>query len=211
VLSFFNAAEKANLTIFDIGANIGLYSQIFLKENPTTRIIAFEPSQLARASLRNTFADDNRVTIVPIALGKFNGEATLYSNEAGNGLSSLTKRRVEHFGLDFTHNENVKIESLDNWNHQDIPVQFLKIDVEGHELDVLMGALKTLKAVKVIQFEFGGCNIDSRTYFQDFWYFFTEMEFSIFRINPKGTIRINTYSEELECFKVTNYLAVRSG
>lgn len=53
--------------------------------------------------------------------------------------------------------------------------------VEGHELDVLAGAEEALKSVQLVQFEFGGCNIDTRTYFQDFFYFFQQHGFAIHR------------------------------
>ena len=83
------------------------------------------------------------------------------------------------------------------------------MDVEGHELDVLKGGFKTLALAKVVQFEFGGCNIDTRTFFQDFWYLLTEAGFQIHRISEGGPIHISHYSEQEECFRTTNYLAVR--
>lgn len=55
-----------------------------------------------------------------------------------------------------------------------------------------------LHLIKVIQFEFGGANIDSRTYFKDFWKFFYYNNFSLFRITPLGLLRINNYSESDE-------------
>ena len=50
-------------------------------------------------------------------------------------------------------------------------IDFFKIDVEGHEMDVLKGIGDKISNIKLIQFEFGGCNIDTRCFFQDFWYF----------------------------------------
>jgi hypothetical protein len=83
------------------------------------------------------------------------------------------------------------------------------MDVEGHELSVLKGGLANLEKIKVIQFEFGGCNIDTRTFFQDFWYTLTPLGFSIFRISPSGRIKIERYSEEEEYFKTSNFIAAR--
>lgn len=50
-------------------------------------------------------------------------------------------------------------------------IHLLKIDVEGHELDVLHGATEMFqrKAIDVVTFEFGGCNIDTHTFFQNFF------------------------------------------
>jgi len=76
-------------------------------------------------------------------------------------------------------------------------------------LSVLRGMGEALHHIKVIQFEFGGCNIDTRTFFQDFWYFFTERNFQLFRICPVGLIEIKKYKELDERFSTTHYLAVR--
>jgi len=71
----------------------------------------------------------------------------------------------------------------------------------------LSGFGKAIFSTKVIQFEFGGCNIDTRTFFQDFWYLLTKYGFSFYRIAPKGVFKQDSYNENLETFTTTNYLA----
>jgi len=147
-----------------------------------------------------------------IALGKENATSTLFADKSGSGLGSLTKRRVGHLGIDFSYREEIQLFTLDAWlksNGKEFKPNLLKMDVEGHELDVLSGATKTLQNIEIIQFEFGGSNIDTRTYFQDFWYFFQNSGFEIYRLTPSGTIHITHYSECDETFRTTNYLAVR--
>ncbi len=85
-----------------------------------------------------------------------------------------------------------------------------KIDVEGHELKVLEGVGSLINKIKVIQFEFGGCNIDTKTYFRDFWYFFKERNFDIYRITPLGPMKITQYKECYERFETTNYFCVNT-
>jgi len=82
------------------------------------------------------------------------------------------------------------------------------LDVEGHEYAVLQGAKELIERNKIqfIQFEFGGCNIDSRVFFQDFFYFLSP-KYKIFRVLKDGLYPINEYSENLEVFSVTNYFA----
>jgi hypothetical protein len=62
---------------------------------------------------------------------------------------------------------------------------------------------------KGVHVGFGGCNIDTRTFFQDFWYFFMEQNFRIWRITPSGIFQVKSYSEYDESFVTTNYIAAR--
>ncbi|HWZ03610.1 MAG TPA: FkbM family methyltransferase, partial [Mucilaginibacter sp.] len=84
----------------------------------------------------------------------------------------------------------------------------LKLDIEGNELNALKGAEKMLKSksVKSIQFEFGTCNIDSRTYFRDFW-FLLNQDYNIFRVVKDGLYPITAYTEYDEVFATINYYA----
>jgi len=87
-------------------------------------------------------------------------------------------------------------------------IDIAKLDIEGHELAALQGFGDAIRATKIIQFEFGGANIDTRTYFQDYWYFFKEHGFDLFRITPFGHQAIPAYREADEFFSTTNFLAV---
>jgi hypothetical protein len=105
----------------------------------------------------------------------------------------------------------VNVNTLDNWvSKTGIRPNLLKIDVEGFELQVLKGAEKTLKFVIVVQFEFGGTSIDSRNFFKDFWDFFEMNNFQLYRLTPLGLRKVSRYSEELECFKFSNYYAINN-
>jgi hypothetical protein len=88
-------------------------------------------------------------------------------------------------------------------------IDLLKLDVEGLELAVLRGAgeLLTNGAIRNIQFEFGGCNIDSRTFFRDFWELLGP-HYKIHRIVNDGLAAIERYDERLEQFLTTNFLAI---
>ena len=63
------------------------------------------------------------------------------------------------------------------------------------------------KKIDFIQFEFGGCNIDSRTYFQDFFYHLQD-NYKIYRILEDNIYELQTYKETYEIFITVNYLAV---
>jgi FkbM family methyltransferase len=209
-LDYFFRKSQIDPVVLDIGANIGSYSEAVRRIAPQASVFAFEPSSDARKKLEERFIGDSSVTIVPLALGSSNSSQTLWTDSPGSGLASLTKRRLEHFGIDFSQSERVEVVTLDSWAlSSNVVPNLIKMDVEGHELDVLKGGSKTLATTQVVQFEFGGCNIDTRTFFQDFWYLLTKAGFAIYRISEAGPIRLTRYSETDECFRTTNYLAVR--
>jgi len=139
---------------------------------------------------------------------------TLYSNETGSGLASIYKRNLDHFDIAMNIEEKVTMRTLDSFCEENNiqKIHFLKLDVEGNELKVLDGAKNMVQAGAIdhIQFEFGGCNIDSRTYFQDFYYLLSG-RYEIYRILKNGLFLIERYKETYECFITTNFLAIRKG
>lgn len=210
-LNFLFNMGVADPIVLDVGANIGLYSEEILRACPSAKIYAFEPSSTARALLTQRLGAHPQVSIIPLALGSENKEKTLYADYPGSGLASLSKRRLEHFGIELQHHEEVQVTTLSDWMQSNqVTPDLLKLDIEGFELFALQGGFKELKQIKLIQFEFGGTNIDSRTFFQDFWYLLTGQGFNLYIISPSGPVKVNNYSEEDEYFVTTNFLAVKS-
>ena len=195
----------------DIGGNVGEYAATLRQLIPGIEVHIFEPSKTNIAKLRNRFENDGNVHVVPHAASENSGPVTLFSNAPGSGLGSLTKRNLEHHNLTFDVVETVEaVRFEDYWiaqlNRRTLDI--VKIDVEGHELSALKGFGEAIRASKIIQFEFGGTHIDSKTFFRDFWYFFMENKFRLYRITPWGILRLKRYSEEEENFIIANYIAV---
>ena len=204
---------QPNLCI-DVGGNKGLYTDALLNLFPMAKVYTFEPAAANLLALRKRFNGNDRVTIIPKGVAREDAVLKLYSDTPGSGLASLTKRQLDHFKISFEHEEVIEVISFENFwidNLNKAPIDICKLDIEGHELDALRGMGAALAVTKVVQFEFGGCNIDTRTFFQDFWYFFTEKNFSIYRITPYGPVRIKKYSEKDEFFSTTNFIAVNNG
>ena len=202
---------KPSLAI-DIGGNKGLYTQELLGVFPGISVIIFEPAKPNLRILEERFVGDN-VKIEPNALSKDSGTATLFSDEPGSGLASLTKRRLDHHGKQMSLSEDVRTLRFEDYWAKDLEkreIDICKIDVEGHELDVLLGFGEAINHTRLIQFEFGGTNIDTRVFFQDFWYFFKDNGFKIFRLTPFGRTEIKRYREDLECFSISNFVAIKS-
>ncbi len=211
-----NYAGIQPLCIFDVGANHGLFVEMIqqsLSDIPL-KIHAFEPGSYSYKILCDAAKKYDNVVLNHMALGKDRGESTLYYDVEGSWLASLSQRRLDHFGIDFKHSEIIKIDTLDNYcaNANIQHIDLLKLDVEGHEMDVLQGAVKMIESqkIKMLSFEFGSCNIDSRTYFQDIFYFLREYKMNnIFRITPSGYLSpIKEYRESYEQFLTTNFIAL---
>jgi FkbM family methyltransferase len=200
--------------IFDVGANNGSFTKLAISklQNEPFSIHCFEPSQEAFKKLTQDYLRDKRIKLNNVALGRARGCGQLYYDASGSGIASLTKRKLDHFGIAFDKSETVKIETIDNYSAlNDINrIHLLKMDIEGHELDALSGAKMMFdkKLVDIVTFEFGGCNIDTRTFLQDFWYFFNQVGMTLFRITPSSYLYpIQSYKEIDEQFRTTNFLA----
>jgi hypothetical protein len=120
---------------------------------------------------------------------------------------------MDHVDITFDETETVRTRTLDDYcDINDIEqIDYLKIDVEGHELDVLSGATKMIenKSIDRISFEFGGSNIDTRTYLRDYHNFFDKRGYDIYRILPTANLyKLGRYRELDEKFRTTNYVAV---
>ncbi len=194
----------------DVGGNIGNYTAELLNQFPQTKIEVFEPSRKNAEALEQRFQSSGRVRIHAKALSNKTGVATLFSNETGSVLGSLTKRKLDHFQIKFDCEEEIQTVRFDDYWKEKLDscsIDLLKLDVEGHELHALEGIGKAINNISVIQFEFGGCNIDTRTSFQDFWYFFRDHGFRIYRITPIGICPITQYREADEFYSTTNYIA----
>jgi len=196
----------------DIGANRGDYTREVLGRCGGVECHLFEPSPHNLALLEQAFGGRDHVTINSAALSDRAETAVLYFDEPGSGLASLSQRDLSFQGVKMDLEEVVQVERFDvYWSAQGGgDIDYVKIDVEGHELAVLRGFGDQLGRAQLIQFEFGGTNLDTRTYFKDFWQLFAEHGFSLYRLSPFGPIAIDAYDVELESYVCTNYIALNT-
>lgn len=206
-------SKDDSLIIFDVGGNAGTYSK-FLSDFFKTRALihAFEPSQKTFRLFVDTTKEIKNIIPNNFGFSDSENNQILYSNKDGSGLASIYQRNLEHVGISMDKSEEVKLSTIDNYCkiNKIEHIHFLKLDIEGHELNALNGARVMLnnKKIDFIQFEFGGCNIDSRTYFKDFYYLLRD-NYKIYRILKDGLYELSVYKETYEIFITTNYLAVR--
>lgn len=197
---------------FDVGANAGNYSISVLQilANRNAKIYAFEPSKFSFPQLVKNTASFQNIQCFNFGLGKQEEAVTLYANYEGSGATTLYNSGISRFNFNKNLSEEIYIYTLDNFckNKAIDKIDFLKIDVEGHELFVLEGGARMLakNKIKFIQFEFGPFHVYSRTFFKDFWNMLSP-NYNLYRIISNGIFEIKSYSENLEVFRTANFLA----
>jgi FkbM family methyltransferase len=142
--------ERLHLrTMFDIGANLGIYSFSFSAAAKDGRVVAFEPDVVnanlfnktnARCPRRNIFLEQKVVAESP-------GSATFFTDEISGAMGSIHAREStfneRHYKSAPTRT-TVAATTIDEAAHKFFPPDFIKIDVEGAEMAVLKGARQTL-------------------------------------------------------------------
>jgi len=145
-------------SIFDVGANIGQFSEWAAKCFPETPIHAFEPLSNCLEDLDKVAARFPRIQTHAFALGDESGEVEMYENDfaPSSSLLPMTDRHREIWPKTAQDKKTrIRVRTMDEFTREtDIegPI-FLKIDVQGFELNVLRGGEQTLKDVAVIMSE----------------------------------------------------------
>lgn len=217
VIHRFIRENRRNLFVFDVGANKGQFLNLVVSHlgSHLGEIHSFEPAHATFEALARNAPKRDGVHLNNFGLSHQPGTAQLFYDKESSGLASLTKRDLSFRNIAFENQETVQLSSVDDYCRANLieKIDWLKLDVEGHELDVLKGAAEMFsrKAVNLVTFEFGGCNIDTRTYFRDFFNFFREQGMTIHRITPNGHFQpIARYRETEEQFTTVNFVAFRT-
>jgi FkbM family methyltransferase len=128
----------------DIGAHVGSFVDLFLKYAPLGVHYAFEPLPDLCQTLREKYALHEGVKVIETALGDYNGTSTFTHVVSNPGYSGLRERRYDRSDERLQQIE-VRVRKLDDVVPSDLTVDFIKIDVEGAELQVLRGGIETLR------------------------------------------------------------------
>ena len=198
--------------LFDVGANVGQYASLALSVGGSRiDLYSFEPSISTFARLCANLAD-TPARLFNLGFSSEPRTATLFSHSGGEAEASLHCRDMAHWGITQSNTETIQLHRLDDFcREREIEtIDFLKLDVEGHEGEVLDGAGELLRQARIrfVQFEFGAPNLESRTYFRDFFRRFAGA-YDLYRVIYHGLEPVDCYSEFHETFLTVNYLAVR--
>lgn len=150
MLSFYAQFVRPGDLCFDVGASVGSRTAVFLELG--ARVVALEPEERCLKVLRRRFCG-REVEIVPAAAGNQSGSADFYLCPDAPGISTLSTtfrdqnphRAVN--GFRWLPGRAVRTVTLDELIKTHGRPAFVKIDVEGYELEVLLGLSQPLPAL----------------------------------------------------------------
>ena len=159
LLNFYSQFIRKGDLCFDIGANLGSRTEIFLRLG--AKVVAVEPQDICMRKLKKKYGYNKNVLLVQKAISDNEGEEELMLSNS-HIVSSMSREWIDSLkesdmffistsAFQWQKPVNVKVTTLDKLIDCYGKPVFCKIDVEGYEYKVLKGLSKT---VGVISFEF---------------------------------------------------------
>jgi len=198
--------------LMDIGANRGDWTAqargIFDSLGKAGLVYTFEPTQSTYTFLTDRFKEDDSVKLNKVALSEHTGQAEFFVNGELAGTNSL-------------HNvQGAIVETVQTQRFDDFlesagleTILFVKSDTEGHDMSVLRGAEKSLRAgsIEVWQFEYNHRWVFNHSVLKDVFDFIEDKPYSLGKVYGNGIEIYEKWHPELERFFEANYVLVRNG
>lgn len=152
------ASLEPGATIFDIGAHVGEYS--IPLQMAGHHVFGFEPNALSiNRFQQNCLENDVSINISHQGISDHNGTQNFYRSSFSK-LSAFDQNAATRWGATIESSVEIPVNTLDSLIEEDYPVpEAIKIDVEGHEWNVLQGAesvLSTAKPLVVLEYHSSG-------------------------------------------------------
>lgn len=200
-------------TIIDVGAHFGEWSGHLLGQAQQAglrpEIHLFEPGRFTFERLTEALGTTDGVRLNRQGVSSRSGTALLHKPHEGAGSSSLydgasSRSGAEEISLTTLH-EYCSEAGIDH-------VHLLKVDAEGHDLEVLEGARALLadRRVDIAQFEYNARWVDARRYLRDAFAFAESLGYRLGKVTPRGIEFYASWHPELESFREGNYILVRA-
>ena len=196
----------------NIGSNVDYLEAKSISDNKALRIIAVE-------AISDTFKKLVGVERLPstvclnAALGSTRGSVEFFVDTAspGSGANSV----YQHYYLRGAGRQTVAQTTIDEIAKAQglARVNFIKLDIEGSELEALKGARGLIGdgLVDFIQMEYNQTWIAARVSLHDVFEFFEPYQYQLYKVIPRGLLRMGSYHYTLDDFYFSNILAVRPG
>lgn len=209
IITHLGAIHKGDFLFFDVGANIGDWTNHALSSFKNSKGHLFELSSDTFETLRKNVVQTSNITLNNLGLSNENTTIEFKNFGKDNGGNTLLLNSDYHT-RDFTLTKadvtrGDKYCGENNIDH----IDFLKIDTEGVEYAVLEGFEAQFKAqsIDIIQFEYGYTHADVKTLMRDFFNFFEKYGYVVGRLTQSG-VQFKTFDYTDNDFKSgPNYIA----
>lgn len=155
---------EPNELIIDIGAFDGQSSVVFSKAFENQKIIAFEPNPEAYIKAVKITSSYNNIVVHNCAISNHEGTSDFMvtENQVSSSLNSIDQKNKD-YGQQLVVKKTVPVKTgpIDNYT-EGKKVLFMKVDTQGHELEVFKGAVNTLKNTSFIIVEMANHNLYSK-------------------------------------------------
>ena len=192
----------------DVGANLGNWTRTVLEAAPSSGVIAFEMVPECRELLHQAFDKDDRVTILECGLSSRAIETIAYrrpTSVPGGVLARIPEGIKEYVPttVQLQRGDDV-LSDVDN-------IALMKIDTDGHELDILNGLKQTIiRTQPIVQFEYSHFTVMHRVFLRDIYEFFAELDYVCGRLLP-SSVAFSPYHKGDENFQNSNFVACPKG
>lgn len=138
--------------VFDVGCNLGGKTEEYFRRG--AKVIGFEPQPACIQHLLNKFSNNKNVTIEPIGLDSYRGIAFIYESDA-HTISSMsldfinTVKKERFAGYRWKDKIQISVNTLDHMIEKHGTPSYIKIDVEGYELNVLKGLTQKIDVISI--------------------------------------------------------------
>jgi len=206
-----------NDVVFDIGANIGKWSICVLQEKSNIDLHLFEPTPKIYQLLNDTFPFTENIHLNNEAVSdNINNAIPFYNYSDNSGLSTFHRRFSVEKSPTIKQPKviQVKITTIDHYCLLNgiSKINFIKIDTEGNEYNVIKGANFMLKDNKIdfMQFEYGGTYIDANITLQQICLYMSIHNYTLYKIEKDHIKLIERFDKDLENFVYSNFLFINN-
>ena len=207
--------KDARLVIFDVGANVGDWSSALCRQlkahaiNGCVDLFAFEPvPATADTFRRNLTGNQPSLHIVELALSSSSGTAEIYVSTSNAGTNSMydDSMSTEKKKITICLTSATEFCVARAIKH----VHLLKCDTEGHDMEVIRGALPLLREerISVLQFEYNHRWVFSRNFLRDVFLVAESLPYKVAKLQSDHLLVFKKWHPELDRFFHGNYVLI---